>query len=64
MVNFDLNELLALFALGEGEGNGDVREILGEFSCKLPSLADFVSFHSQLRSVKCSSLPYLVGPQR
>ena len=46
MVDFDLNELLAFLALGKGEGNGDVREILGEFACRVRSSAGFI--HSQL----------------
>lgn len=32
VVDFDLDDLLALMVLGEGEGDGDVREILGQFA--------------------------------
>lgn len=32
VVDFDLDDLLALLVLGEREGDGDVREILGELA--------------------------------
>jgi hypothetical protein len=42
MVNFDVNDLPALAGRGEGEGDSDMGEILGEFpyteTCQSPSL--------------------------
>lgn len=32
-MNFDVDDILALLVLGQGEGNGDVGEILGELAC-------------------------------
>lgn len=32
-MDFNLDELLAFLAFGKGEGDGDVGEILGEFTC-------------------------------
>ena len=34
MVNFDLDELVSGLVLAEGEGDGDVREIFGQFACR------------------------------
>lgn len=34
MVDFDLDDLLSLLALGHGECDGDVGEVFGQFACK------------------------------
>lgn len=34
VVDFNLDELLAILALGKRESDGDVGEIFGEFACK------------------------------
>jgi hypothetical protein len=55
MVDFDLDELLTLLTLGEGESDGDVREIFGQFACRRSQSTSFA-----VRLFKGAGFSYLV----
>lgn len=54
VVDLDAHELLAFLALGQGEGDGDVGEILGQFACRITRwLVSFDALVLSFRTVVC-----------
>lgn len=67
VVNFDLNDLLVLSTLGNGEGDRDVRKILGEFAWRMRMLIEIsctLDGFQGLSDRAVSGISYLVDPRQ